>query len=150
MGRNIDFDKGTLLFFKPFYFPDGGKPASKFFLVLHNDKESLLLVSLPTSKDHVPSDVEMTSGCIELPERSFNAFVFIANTEVTESFCFDRDTFIYGSSIHEYDVAALMQPVKAGKSKVEAKGRLLPGIYQDLIRCLKSSDSVRRRYKKML
>lgn len=150
MGQGIDIKEGTLLFFKPFYFPDGGEPAPKYFLVLHNGKDSLLLVSLPTSKDHVPSDVEMTSGCIELPDRNFNAFVFTANSKVTERFSFDRNTFIYGCSIHEYDVNALMQPVKEGKSKVETRGELLPSIFKELILCLKSSDSVRKKYKKML
>lgn len=54
------FEEGSLLLFRPFIFKNGVTPKDKFFLVLGKDIQGgLLLASLPTSKDHVPSDVEV-------------------------------------------------------------------------------------------
>jgi hypothetical protein len=63
------FEPGNLLYFEPFIFPDGGEPKNKFFVVLGDVDETVLLASLPTSKDHIPSDVEVKSGCLEIAER---------------------------------------------------------------------------------
>jgi hypothetical protein len=59
------FEPGNLLYFNPFIFPDGGDPKPKFFVVLGEVEETVLLASLPTSKDHIPSDVEVASGCLD-------------------------------------------------------------------------------------
>ena len=48
------FKEGQLLRFDPFIFKNGAKPKPKYFLVLAIQDTSMLLVSLPTSKDHVP------------------------------------------------------------------------------------------------
>lgn len=52
------FEEGNLLLFHPFLFKNGAPSKDKFFLVLEKTDDDLLLASLPTSKDHVPSDVE--------------------------------------------------------------------------------------------
>ena len=62
------FEEGNLLLFRPFIFKNGATPKDKFFLVLGKDIQGgLLLASLPTSKDHVPSDVEVKHGCLDMP-----------------------------------------------------------------------------------
>jgi len=144
------FTHGVLLRFEPFYFPDGGLPKPKYFIVLHKENNGALLASLPTSKDHVPNDVKQTTGCIELPERNFNAFIFPANTLVTSSFSFPLNTFVYGSNIHYYDSLKLMAPISGGLSKISVIGTILPKLFLDLLECLKSSSSVRRKYQKIL
>ena len=58
------FEAGCLLLFKPFLFKNGAMPKDKFFLVLEQMEGEVLLTSLPTSKDHVPSDVEVKHGCL--------------------------------------------------------------------------------------
>ncbi len=68
------FEEGTLLLFRPFIFPDGGEPKQKFFVVLKNVDGDMLLASLPTSKDHVPADIELKQGCLEIPERMVKVF----------------------------------------------------------------------------
>ena len=91
------FETGNLLYFNPFIFPDGGDPKPKFFIVLGEVDETVLLASLPTSKDHIPSDVEVSSGCLEIAERMVNAYIFMANEVVTEDgFFFEKNTFVYG------------------------------------------------------
>ena len=53
----------------------------------------MILASLPTSKDHVPSDIVVNIGCIDLPNRQVNVFVFPAKKtmaaarEFSERFC---------------------------------------------------------------
>ena len=62
------FEEGSLLLFRPFIFKNGVTPKDKIFLVLGKDIQGgLLLASLPTSKDHVPSDVEVKHGCLDMP-----------------------------------------------------------------------------------
>ncbi len=63
------FEEGNLLFFRPFLFKNGAEPQDKFFLVLKKLDGDILLASLPTSKDHVPSDLEVKHGCLNISER---------------------------------------------------------------------------------
>lgn len=63
------FEEGNLLLFTPFYFKNGALPRPKFFLVLKVCDGNMLLASLPTSKDHVPSDMSVKSGCFEDSKR---------------------------------------------------------------------------------
>lgn len=70
------FEEGNLLLFRPFIFKNGATPKDKFFLVLGKDIQGgLLLASLPTSKDHVPSDVEVKHGCLDIAERFVNVLI---------------------------------------------------------------------------
>ena len=104
------FEEGNLLLFHPFVFKNGASPKDKFFLVLGNIDGDLLLASLPTSKDHVPSDMEVKHGCLDSSERFVNVFVFIsgeeiANRETGESFSFTKNTFVYGANLDMYNVS---------------------------------------------
>ena len=64
------FEAGNLLFFRPFVFKNGASPKNKFMVVLGQDAVgNTVLASLPTSKDHVPSDIEVKGGCIDLSDR---------------------------------------------------------------------------------
>ena len=50
------FKEGNILYFNPFYFENGNTPKPKYFLVLKEVDGQLLLASLPTSHDHIPSN----------------------------------------------------------------------------------------------
>lgn len=76
------FEEGNLLFFRPFLFKNGAESQDKFFLVLKKLDGDILLASLPTSKDHVPSDLEVKHGCLNIPERMFNVFVLLSGENV--------------------------------------------------------------------
>ena len=76
------FEEGNLLFFRPFLFKNGADSQDKFFLVLKKLEGDILLASLPTSKDHVPSDLEVKHGCLNIPERMFNVFVLLSGENV--------------------------------------------------------------------
>lgn len=147
----IMFEPGNLLYFNPFIFPDGGDPKPKFFVVLGEVEETVLLASLPTSKDHIPSDVEVTSGCLEIPERMVNAYTFLANEVVTENgFFFERNTFIYGQNIKTYNTTAFTEQEKAGDTEIELKGKIKSDLFTALRDCLRNSDAVRKRFKQYL
>lgn len=145
------FELGNLLYFNPFIFPDGGDPKPKFFIVLGEVDETVLLASLPTSKDHIPSDVEVSSGCLEISERMVNAYVFMANEVVTEDgFFFEKNTFVYGQNIKMYNTTAFLQQQIDGQIQISIKGKLTDDVFSALTNCLKNSDAVRKRYKKYL
>lgn len=145
------FEPGNLLYFNPFIFPDGGDPKPKFFIVLGEVDETVLLASLPTSKDHIPSDVEVSSSCLEIAERMVNAYVFMANEVVTEDgFFFEKNTFVYGQNIKMYNTTAFLQQQIDGQIQISIKGKLTDDVFSALTNCLKNSDAVRKRYKKYL
>lgn len=147
----IMFEPGNLLYFNPFIFPDGGDPKPKFFVVLGEVDETVLLASLPTSKDHIPSDVEVISGCLEIPERMVNAYTFLANEVVTDNgFFFEKNTFIYGQNIKTYNTIAFSEQEKAGETEIELKGKLKADLFTALKDCLRNSDAVRKRFKQYL
>lgn len=145
------FEPGNLLYFNPFIFPDGGDPKPKFFVVLGEVEETVLLASLPTSKDHIPSDVELASGCLEIPERMINAYTFLANEVVTENgFYFEKNTFIYGQNVKTYNTIAFSEQEKAGETAIEFKGKMRSDLFTALKDCLRNSDAVRKRFKQYL
>lgn len=147
----IMFEPGNLLYFNPFIFPDGGDPKPKFFVVLGEVDETVLLASLPTSKDHIPSDLEVKSGCLEIPERMVNAYTFLANEVVTDNgFFFEKNTFVYGQNIKTYNTIAFSEQEKAGETEIELKGKLKADLFTALKDCLRNSDAVRKRFKQYL
>ncbi len=147
----IMFEPGNLLYFNPFIFPDGGDPKPKFFVVLGEVDETVLLASLPTSKDHIPSDLEVKSGCLEIPERMVNAYTFLANEVVTDNgFFFEKNTFVYGQNIKTYNTIAFSEQEKAGETEIELKGNLKADLFTALKDCLRNSDAVRKRFKQYL
>lgn len=147
----IMFEPGNLLYFNPFIFPDGGDPKPKFFVVLGDVDETVLLASLPTSKDHIPSDLEVKSGCLEIPERMVNAYTFLANEVVTDNgFFFEKNTFVYGQNIKTYNTIAFSEQEKAGETEIELKGNLKADLFTALKDCLRNSDAVRKRFKQYL
>lgn len=42
------YDEGTILYFTPFIFPDGGEPKPKYFIVICKVGDKFVLASLPT------------------------------------------------------------------------------------------------------
>lgn len=149
------FNEGDLLFFDPFIFEDGtSKP--KFFVVLKNDNGLSLLASLPTSKDHIPADLDVHSGCYEYPNRGVNVYVFLAGETVAtdpqtgKSFHFSKNTFIYGATLNTFPVAPFLQQQMNHETTISLKGKMEQALFDDLKRCLKNSALVKNKFKKML
>ena len=138
--------EGTLLYFNPFVFKNGAAPKPKFFIVLANTDDGVMLASLPTSKDHVPSDAEVVRGAVNIPERGVNAYVFEAGDQVTDTYCFPRRTFVYGEQVDDYTE----EDLNAMGSTMQNLGVLKPDILADLKACLKQASNIQRKYVKWL
>lgn len=152
------FETGNLLFFRPFIFKNGAEPQDKFMVVLGLDTNgNMVLASLPTSKDHVPSDIDVESGCIDLPERQVNVFVFKEGECIVEpngmrqtAFAFDVNTFIYGSDLDTYPISIFQQQISCGETNVTLIGKLSDELLVSLIDCLKKSKMVKNKFKRLI
>lgn len=148
-------EEGDLLFFRPFLFKNGAEPQDKFFLVLKRLEGDMLLASLPTSKDHVPSDLEVKHGCLNVPERMFNVFVFLAGEKVAAKedgtpFAFDKNTFIYGADLDVYPAGQFDLQQRMAQTSIEKIGTLDEGVFKDLVACLSESKMVKNKFRRML
>lgn len=134
------FETGNLLFFRPFIFKNGAEPQDKFMVVLGLDTNgNMVLASLPTSKNHVPSDIDVESGCIVEP-----------NGMRQTAFAFDVNTFIYGSDLDTYPISTFQQQISCGETNVTLIGKLSDKLLVSLIDCLKKSKMVKNKFKRLI
>lgn len=140
------YQTGELIKFSPFVFKNGNQPKPKYCIVLGQIDDKVMMANLPTSKDHVPSDVMVERGCVDIPERGVNAFVLNPNDQVTPSFSFPRPTFVYGEQVDEYEQKYLD---KMG-STVEQLGQIDPALFQAIKDCVKKARLLRRKYRQLL
>ena len=140
------YQEGQLLKFSPFEFKNGNTPKPKYYVVLKHINEEVMMASLPTSKDHIPSDALVSDGCVDIPERHVNAFVFSPKTQITDFFHFELPTFIYGESVDEYE----QQYLDAMNAEVEDLGLMEPSLFQQLKDCIKKASLLKRKFRKLL
>jgi len=140
------YQTGELIKFSPFVFKNGNQPKPKYCIVLGQIDDKVMMVSLPTSKDHVPLDVTLKRGCVDIPERGVNAFLFSPSDQVTSSFRFPRPTFVYGEQVDEYETKYLDEM----GGTVERLGQIIPVLFQTIKDCLKKARLLRRKYRKLL
>lgn len=142
---------GNILYFTPFYFPNGGKVKNKYFIVLATNQENTLIATLPTSKDHIPANVEKIHGCIDLPEINFNCYYFEANKPITESgWGFPLETFVYGPQVAEFNRTNFESIYSVEEIDYEIVGKLKTIELSDIINCIKNSRTVKRRIRRAL
>lgn len=140
------YQTGELIKFTPFVFKNGNQPKPKYCIVLGQIGDKVMIVSLPTSKDHVPADAMMERGCVDIPERGVNAFVLNPGDQVTMTFRFPRPTFIYGEQVDEYEQKYLDDM----GSDVEQLGHVEPALFQAIKDCVKKARLLKRKYKALL
>ena len=140
------YQSGELIKFSPFVFKNGNQPKPKYCIVLGQIDNKVMIANLPTSKDHVPSDVMVERGCVDIPERGVNAFVLSPTDQVTPSFRFPRPTFVYGEQVDEYEQKYLDEM----GSTVEKLGQIEPALFQAIKDCVKKARLLRRKYRQLL
>lgn len=152
MQDNGLFEEGKVLYFDPFYFKDkvgGQKP--KYYIVLKKQVDEVVLATLPTSKDFVPSTIKKVHGCMEHPEINFNCYYFSAGQEVcTNGFGFPVETYVYGYRLQMHRVADFVKQVIDGETVITEKGQLTTEEYRAIVDCLKQSPAVKRVYRNAL
>lgn len=140
------YQTGELIKFSPFVFKNGNQPKPKYCIVLGQIDDRVMMVSLPTSKDHVPTDAMVERGCVDIPERGVNAFVLNPNDKVTASFSFPRPTFVYGEQVDEYEQKFLDEM----GSTVERLGQVDSALFQAIKDCVKKARLLRRKFRHLL
>lgn len=140
------YQEGQLLRFSSFIFKNGNTPKPKYFVVLRHINDMVMMVTLPTSKDHIPTDVNVTHGCVNLPERCVNAYVLSPYDQVTPSFRFAVPTYIYGEDVDEYDEAYL----DTMEAEVEDLGILSNDLLQEIRDCVKQATGIKQKYVRLL
>ncbi|MBQ0018942.1 MAG: hypothetical protein KBT39_00270 [Bacteroidales bacterium] len=152
MADNGLFEEGKVLYFDPFYFKDkvgGQKP--KYYIVLKKQADEVVLATLPTSKDFVPSTIEKAHGCIDHPEINFNCYYFAAGQAVcTNGFGFPVETYVYGYRLQTHRVADFVKQAADGETVITERGQLTDEEYRAIVDCLRMSPAVKRVYRNAL
>jgi hypothetical protein len=145
------YHAGLILYFPNFYFKNGAATKAKYFLVLKEVGADLLLVSLPSSVDHLPRFIDQPHGCIEIPEGSICCYIFKAGQVITESqWAFAKDTYLYGEQLDEYEVSMLEDIYPLENIDYEIVGTLTAKELAAIIYCFANSATVKRKYKRLL
>jgi len=145
---------GDILYFTPFYFTDSKaqQPKNKYFLVLGNFNQQVIVSSLPTSQDYIPGHLEKDHGCIKsTPEDYFSCFFFKATIPITIcGWGFPIDTFLYGEQIKTFDISdSRFQPTLLKPDPYTKIGTCTPETYANLLGCLVNGANVTNKYKRL-
>lgn len=144
------FSPGNLLYFSNFIFPNGNPSKPKYFIVLNSVDDEVIVASLPTSKDHIPSSLPKKHGCIHNDKMCVNCYYFEKGRPISEcGFGFPRDTYVYGEQVMMLDAELLKKDYKEGVD-VEKKCRLAFPEFESLVSCLSKSTSMKRKIKRYL
>lgn len=102
------FEERNLLYFDEYYFENGNPAKPKYFLVLKSDTNGMMLISLPSSKDYIPANVEKKHGCINIPEKQIGCYFFQNSVPITEcDFSFPLDTYVYAGLITNQTISTI-------------------------------------------
>ena len=113
---------------------------------------SILVASLPTSRDHVPRSMGKRHGCINDDAMRVNCYFFEAGTIISEcgGFGFERDTYIYGEQITFVDMPVMRSVYKREGEDYRVLCKLSNAEFQSIKECLKGSGVVKNKFKRCL
>ena len=142
---------GTVIYFTPFYFADGSS-KNKYFLILANNENSIIVASLPTSKDHIPRLIKKEHGCISDSRMRISCYFFEKDRIISQcgTFGFPRDTYIYSEQIDFFDLKSLQSIYKNTGDDYKVQCKLSDTEFNAIKKCLKNSTVVARKFKKYL
>jgi hypothetical protein len=141
----------NVLYFTPYYFPDGNLHKNKYFIVLGEMEDNLIIANLPTSKDRVPNYIKKQHGCIEKPEINFNCYFFEKGVSISESgYSFPVNTYMYGEQVTTVSKKTMSGIYREEGKDYEIKCKLSLQEFSSIIRCLKNSKSVKNKIKRMI
>jgi hypothetical protein len=145
------FKEKHLFYFANFKFNNGDDPKDKYFIVLKETKDNIIIGTLPTRNNKIPSFVTIEHGCINIEERMYNCYLFQKNKPICKTgFCFDMPTFVYGGEIEYYAKDKMLADYPSEGVNFKIEGELNDDEYKNLIDCLLNSNSVKRGIKRAL
>jgi hypothetical protein len=146
------FVERQVLFFRPFYFKDGGAPENKFFVILKNIDNVSIVASLPTKVNNAKSLINIPHGCINIDDRKFSCYIFEAGRPVCENgFYFKLPTHMYGDQVNDYQLDSITKggTIKEGV-EYDVAGFLTEVEFTDIYKCLSDNNSTKGRIKRLL
>lgn len=148
----MNFPVGTIIYFTPFYFPNGkSAPKNKYFIVLQHDGDEWLVASLPTSVDRVPEGIAHEHGCVHLPKAMFSAYIYEPDKPVTtDGWGFPRTTYVYIFWVERFDKRIFREVYVVEGVDYSIIGRLTQQEYKALLTCALGSGELRNRFRKAL
>jgi hypothetical protein len=146
------FSAGNLIHFTPFYFKNGQTaPKNKYFIVLKNKGEGVIIASLPTSINHLPNFLTAKHGCINDDSVGVNCYLFEQNRTICENgFCFPFHTYVHGYEVSDYLISTLEKVYTTENKDYKILGKLKEEELSALIKCIVDSGSIKNRIKKWL
>jgi hypothetical protein len=142
--------EGVLLLFPNYVFPDGSSKP-KFFIVIKEIDDDLIIVTLPSSQDHVPDFAEKDHGCIDIAEAQFNCYTFSPTKAITKcGFKFQKQTFVYGQHLLFENKTNVITRYPVKDVNFRIIGELTDEEYADLYNCIKKSPTVKNKFKRIL
>lgn len=146
------YSEKNILFFNPYYFEEGGNKP-KYFVVVKNIDDNIIIASLPTKEDHIPDSISKDkTKCINDEASLINCFFFKSKEIISEcgKFSFPLDTFLYGETVKILSKPQLETIYQKEDIDYKILGRLSDSIYSQLLECFKNSTRVKRGIKKHL
>ncbi len=145
------FKAGHIYYFKSFKFNNEAEPKEKYFIVLKETKNSILIGTLPTRTNKIPSFVDKEHGCINILERQYNCYLFQQNKPVCKNgFGFNLPTFVYGSDIDYYRKEKFMEDHPIDGTDYIEQGELSELEFKQLLECFQNSNAVKKGIKRAL
>ncbi|MCO6147526.1 hypothetical protein [Flavobacterium sp. NRK1] len=143
--------EGTLLHIPNYEF-ENGERKNKFFLIIREIEHVQLIVSLPSSIEYLPSDIEIVHGCIELEKAQQTTYCFKAERVIASNtaFSFKKDTYLHGCWLHGIDKTAFFQKYSVENLHYEIKGVIDQHELNAIKKCFKNSCVVKNKYKRLL
>jgi len=145
------FTPGNIVYFTPFYFKNAAASKNKYFIILKDIDAQVILGSLPTSKIFLPNRIQEEHGCIEVPDGCINCYLFVKGRLIGQNgFSFPVLTAIYGQQIDLYDKSVIESQYPLENVHYKIIDTLLPEELEAVLNCLRTSSSVKRKYKHLL
>lgn len=146
----MQYVPGNILYITPYHGKFETKP--KYFIILSVIDDSAIVANLPTSKDHIPSQLEKRHGCINSEEMQVNCYYFEQGKIVSEcgSFSFPLNTYLYGEHVELLECANLDVRYSIEGEHYKKLCRLSDDEFQELKKCLSLSKKVKNKIKKHL
>ncbi|HEY4287427.1 MAG TPA: hypothetical protein VGN00_10045 [Puia sp.] len=144
------FEPGTLYYFKPFYFNDGGSKP-KYFLALYSDETTIVVATLPSSVDYVPEHLDKKHGCLNDLPSDFNAYYCAPDVAVTvDGWSFPTHTFLYGHWVNTYPLKDLIETYQVEGVDYEVIGRFKTEELQSIIKCFLKARTIKNKVRRLL
>lgn len=143
---------GQILYFTPFYFPNGNLAKNKYFIVLACVSNDLIVANLPTSRDHIPSFIEKKHGCINADDQQIGCYFFEKGKIISacETFAFPLDTYIYAEQVDSFNIDKLNEIYQTKDVDYQIVCELSDAEFLAIKDCLKNSSKTKRGVKKQL